>query len=76
MAVFHLFPNLPYELRSQIWRLAIRSSDKTYAGIHQFTIIDSDDFLKEDAKPFAHLDTGGHVGSFYMPCLRYPGKKV
>ncbi|VUC24644.1 unnamed protein product [Clonostachys rosea] len=39
MASFHLFPDLPYEIRLQIWQQAIRPSTKRCSGIQHFSIL-------------------------------------
>lgn len=39
MAAFHLFPQLPCELRLEIWRLAMRPAGR---GVHRFSIIPQD----------------------------------
>ncbi|CAH0059105.1 unnamed protein product [Clonostachys solani] len=41
MASFHFFPDLPYELRHQIWQQAIRPSAKKCSGIQHFSILHS-----------------------------------
>ncbi|CAH0005032.1 unnamed protein product [Clonostachys byssicola] len=41
MASFRFFPDLPYELREQIWQQAIRPSAKNYSGIQHFSILHS-----------------------------------
>ncbi|KAK7215378.1 hypothetical protein V2G26_003381 [Clonostachys chloroleuca] len=41
MASFHFFSNLPYDLREQVWKQAIRPSAKNWSGIHHFSILHS-----------------------------------
>ncbi|CAH0029091.1 unnamed protein product [Clonostachys rhizophaga] len=49
MASFHLFPDLPYELREKIWQQAIRPSAKNCSGIQHFSIRHSNMNLESTA---------------------------
>lgn len=42
LLTFHPFTSLPYELRFNIWELAVRPTHNT-GGLHQFVVLDSED---------------------------------
>ncbi|KAK7403110.1 hypothetical protein QQX98_011135 [Neonectria punicea] len=62
-ATFHLFSNLPWELRRQIWEAATRPTGRHYTGIHNFSIFNNEYVANKSMTPhivlpYKHVEPG------------------